>query len=109
MTKIYSKEFKDTVIFYIQGELNKDEKVEELKTRINNYISKGKKKFVINLKEVTTISSTGLSILIGLLSLTSSANCKLILTELSEPVQKIIETTKLTSIFDIQDELIEKE
>ena len=52
MTKIYSKEFKDTVIFHIQGELNKDEKVEDLKTRINNYISKGKKSLLSILKRL---------------------------------------------------------
>ena len=71
MTKIFSRDINDVVIFEIQGEFHRDEKTIELKSRIEELIAKGKTKFIINLKEVTTISSSGLSVLIGLLPLVS--------------------------------------
>ncbi len=103
MTKIFSRDINNVVIFEVQGEFHKDEKGIELKNRIEELITKGKTKFIINLKEVSCISSSGLSILIGLLPLVSTSNCSLVLTQLSEPVQKILEAAHLTGIFDIQE------
>jgi anti-sigma B factor antagonist len=103
MTKIFSKDINNIIIFEIQGEFHRDDKSIELKNRIEELIAKGKTKFIINLKEVTSISSSGLSVLIGLLPLFSTSNSSLVLSQLSEPVQKILEAANLKSIFNIQD------
>jgi anti-anti-sigma factor len=103
MTKIFSKDINNVIIFEIQGEFHRDEKTIELKSRIEDLIAKGKTKFIINLKEVTTISSSGLSVLIGLLPLISISKCTLILSDISEPVQRILEAANLKSIFTIQE------
>jgi anti-sigma B factor antagonist len=103
MTKIFSRDINNVIIFEIQGEFHRDDKSIELKNRIEESITKGKKKFIINLKEVTSISSSGLSVLIGLLPIVSTSDCTLALSQLSEPVQKILEAANLTSIFDIQE------
>ena len=103
MTKIFSRDINNVIIFEIQGEFHKDDKSLELKSRIEDSITKGKKKFIINLREVSSISSSGLSVLIGLLPLVSTSDCTLVLSQLSEPVQKILEAANLTSIFEIEE------
>ncbi|MBM4158718.1 MAG: STAS domain-containing protein [Ignavibacteria bacterium] len=72
-----------------------------LKNRIDKSIKKGKKLIVLDLKNVLTINSAGLGIIIGILKRTQEAGGDLKVINVNEKILNIIKITKLNLIIDI--------
>lgn len=90
------------VILDIKGEIDLYN-APEIKDTIKNQIDSGKKKIIINLKEVSYIDSSGIGALISSLSNLKKVGGGLKILHVYDSVKKVFELTKLTSFFEIFD------
>jgi anti-sigma B factor antagonist len=88
---------------HIQGDLIGDEMGPKLVEIVSDAIQEGAKVFVVNLKEVRYISSSGIGLLITMLTKMRNAGGEVYLTAPSEHVKKLLIITKLNNIFSVYD------
>ena len=69
----------------------------DLQQRINDGINQ----FVVDLAEVKIINSVGINFLLSLLSRVKKANGQLFLMNVSDYVYRLLDVTKLTSVFEM--------
>ncbi len=65
-----------------------------------NEILKGNKNFIINMQNVTSITSSGLGILISILNKVKQSNGQLKLDSVNNKILEIFKITKINLIFD---------
>ncbi|SEG31443.1 STAS domain-containing protein [Algoriphagus boritolerans] len=88
---------------FIQGDLIGDEVGPKLVEVVSDAIQDGAKTFVIDLSEVRYISSSGIGLLITMLTKMRNAGGEVYLTAPSEHVKKLLIITKLNNIFTVYD------
>jgi anti-sigma B factor antagonist len=88
---------------HIQGDLIGDEVGPKLVEVVSDAILDGAKTFVIDLSEVRYISSSGIGLLITMLTKMRNAGGDVYLTAPSEHVKKLLIITKLNNIFTVYD------
>lgn len=88
---------------FIQGDLIGDEVGPKLVEVVSDAIQDGTKTFVIDLSEVRYISSSGIGLLITMLTKMRNAGGEVYLTAPSEHVKKLLIITKLNNIFIVYD------
>lgn len=92
---------------FIQGDLIGDEVGPKLVEVVSDGIQEGAKTFVIDLSEVRYISSSGIGLLITMLTKMRNAGGEVYLTAPSEHVKKLLIITKLNNIFSVYDSVEE--
>ena len=102
LTYEHSKDEKANYL-YIQGDLIGDEVGPKLVEIVSDGIQEGAKIFVIDLSEVRYISSSGIGLLITMLTKMRNAGGEVYLTSPSEHVKKLLIITKLNNIFTVFD------
>ena len=75
----------------------------QLREVINGLVEKGKKNILINMKEVTTIDSSGIGELVGCYTSVTNKGGKLKLLNLTKRIQDLLAITKLLTVFDTYD------
>jgi anti-sigma B factor antagonist len=98
-----SEKYKKAHYLHIQGDLIGDEMGPKLVEIVSDAIQEGAKTFVVNLKEVRYISSSGIGLLITMLTKMRNAGGEVYLTAPSEHVKKLLIITKLNNIFSVYD------
>jgi anti-sigma B factor antagonist len=94
-----------TMVIAVAGELEAI-RGSELGQVCDRLLAEGRRKFVIDLKDVAFVDSSGLSTLIRCLKRVRSNAGNLILTNLQSPVRRVIELTRLDRAFDIQTDIL---
>lgn len=98
----YNVEKADTAHFmYFKGDLIGDEVGPKLVEYVSDAVNEKIKFFVIDLSEVRYISSSGLGLLITMLTKMRNSGGEVFLTSPSEHVQKLLIITKLNNIFTV--------
>ncbi|SFO62631.1 anti-sigma B factor antagonist [Algoriphagus ornithinivorans] len=92
---------------YIQGDLIGDEVGPKLVEVVSDAIEEGTKNFVIDLSEVRYISSSGIGLLITMLTKMRNVGGEVYLTSPSDHVKKLLIITKLNNIFTVFDSVEE--
>lgn len=92
---------------HIQGDLIGDEVGPKLVEVVSDAIQDGAKTFVIDLSDVRYISSSGIGLLITMLTKMRNAGGEVYLTAPSEHVKKLLIITKLNNIFTVYDSVEE--
>jgi anti-sigma B factor antagonist len=92
---------------YMEGDLIGDEAGPRLAEMVSDSVEEGIKVLVIDLEKVRYISSSGLGLLITLLTKMKNAGGELFLTAPSEHVKKLLIITKLNGIFKVLDSVDE--
>lgn len=87
----------------IEGDLIGDEVGPKLVEVVSDAIQERAKNFVIDLSEVRYISSSGIGLLITMLTKMRNAGGEVLLTSPSEHVKKLLIITKLNNIFTVYD------
>jgi anti-sigma B factor antagonist len=104
MKLTYQLEKKEKAQFlHIQGDLIGDDVGPKLVEIVTNAVNNKVKHFVINLKEVRYISSSGIGVLITMLTKMRNSGGEVYLTSPSEHVKKLLIITKLNNIFTVFD------
>lgn len=99
----------DVTIVHVGGKLMGGPESEELRNEIKTLIEAGDRKFVINLKSVPWINSTGLGALMAVYTSVQRSEGELKLCHVSDRIQSLFMITKLLTIFDTyptQDEAV---
>jgi anti-sigma B factor antagonist len=92
---------------FMEGDLIGDEAGPRLAELVSDSVEEGIKVLVIDLEKVRYISSSGLGLLITLLTKMKNAGGELFLTAPSEHVKKLLIITKLNGIFKVLDSVDE--
>ncbi len=69
---------------------------------VNDEIEKGNTSFIIDLKKVKYVNSTGINFLIAVLTVIRNSEGELVLSSISEKIKNLLIITKLNSIFNVR-------
>ncbi|MDA1269522.1 MAG: STAS domain-containing protein [Bacteroidetes bacterium] len=107
--KLHFSQRKEDQVHYlfIEGDLIGDEVGPRIAELVSDSAEEGIKTVVIDLEKVRYISSSGLGLLITLLTKMKNAGGELFLTAPSEHVKKLLLITKLNGIFKVFDSVNE--
>ncbi len=108
MKLTYQLEKNPLVYFlHIQGDLIGDEAGPKMVELVSDAVNAGIRTFVIDLKEVRYVSSSGIGVLITMLTKMRNVGGEVYLTTPSEHVKKLLIITKLNNIFTVFDSIDE--
>ena len=94
----------DVLIIFLKGDLIGENQGHELMELVNDQINNGIIKCAIDISEVRFINSSGIGVLITILTKFRNKDGEVILIKPSEQVKKLLIITKLNSIFQIVEE-----
>lgn len=92
---------------FIQGDLIGDEVGPKLVEVVSDAVEEGVRNFVVDLSKVRYISSSGIGLLITMLTKMRNKDGEVYLTAPSEHVKKLLIITKLNNIFTVFDSIDE--
>lgn len=90
----------DAAIITVSGKLMGGPESDALRNEVKNLIDDGSKRFVVNLKGVPWINSTGLGALMAVYTSIQRSEGALKLCHVSDRIQSLFMITKLLTIFD---------
>ena len=93
------------VVIYLKGKLIGQHQIATIIDDIEDKIADEKTHFIAELSEVQMINSTGLGVLLSILTKARNAGGELILASLGEQIKKLLIVTKLNAIFTIEPNL----
>ena len=93
----------DVTILDLKGKITIGPSELALREAVHNALNSGAQKIVINLKEVTTIDSSGIGELVSAYTSATNRGAKIRLACLPDKVQNVLTITQLITVFDIYD------
>ena len=108
------EEEKNIAIIYLMGDLMERGDAIHLIAKIDELINLNQHTFILNLSELKYMNSTGLNLLISILSKARNHGGEALVTEVSAKIKELLVVTKLNTVFTITDsnkkaiEMIEK-
>ena len=97
------EELSNVVIIHFFGSILDKSEAADLLALIDEYLEKGTNKFIVNLSQIDYMNSSGLGILINILTMSRNKYGELVVCEIPERVTKLLVTSKLQNIFQITD------
>src|SRR5690242_2551294 len=88
----------------ISGRITLGEGCSQLRDLIRDQVSKGHKKVLLNLADVTYIDSSGIGELVSAFTAVSNQGGQLKLLNLTKKVHDLLQITKLYTVFDVHDD-----
>jgi len=92
------------VVVDISGRITLGEGCTQLRELIRDQLSKGNKKLLLNLADVSYIDSSGIGELVSAFTAVSNQGGQLKLLNLTKKVHDLLQITKLYTVFDIHDD-----
>jgi len=89
----------------LRGRITLGPETEALRTKLKELVSAGQKRMILNLGEVTYLDSVGLSTLVSAYTSARNAGGDLKLLHLPRGVQQLLQITRLSTVFEIYEEL----
>ncbi|MBK6540735.1 MAG: STAS domain-containing protein [Flavobacteriales bacterium] len=88
-------------VFKLHGRLMDQQQADKLMSALEEGLSQGRKNVVLDMSQLQYMNSTGLNILINVLTRTRNAGGDAIISGLSPSVRQLFVVTKLDSVFTI--------
>ena len=101
--KFKSKDIDGVTVIELKGNVMGGPDASSLNEQLHKLIEAGKKKVVIDLKEVKFMNSSGLGMLIGGLTTMKNASGELKIANASEKIESLLIITKLITVFEHHD------
>jgi len=101
--KISTRKVEDVTLVDISGHIVLGPETGLLRSTVNDLLSRGDKKIILNLAEVSYIDSSGLGELIASYTTVRNQGGQLKLLNLTQKVQDLLLVTKLYTIFDVKE------
>lgn len=98
--KMNVKEHEKVVVFELKGKIMGGPDAAVFHDTLKEYISKGYKRFLIDLAKVEWMNSSGLGILISGLTTIRNSGGELKLARVTEKINSLLMITKLITVFD---------
>jgi anti-sigma B factor antagonist len=101
---ISTRQVGDVTVIDAAGRITLGEGSSTFRDTIKDLVTKGDKKVLLNLSEVSYIDSSGIGELVSGFTTVSNAGGKLKLVGLTKRVQDLLQITKLYTVFEVFDE-----
>ena len=102
--KATTRQIDSVTVVDVSGRITLGEGCTQLRELIRDQLSKGHKKILLNLAEVTYIDSSGIGELVSGFTGVSKQGGSLKLLNLTKKVHDLLQITKLYTVFDIHDD-----
>ena len=102
--KASSRQVNSVTIVDMSGRITLGEGSVVLRDTIRDLLSKGDKKILLNLGEITYIDSSGIGELVSAFTTVKNAGGELKLLNLTKKVHDLLQITKLYTVFDVKDD-----
>jgi anti-sigma B factor antagonist len=99
--KIASREVEGVVVLGLDGRVVLGEETIALRDKVKALLGEGKKKIVLDLKNVTMIDSSGLGAMVSAHSSAKAAGATLRLCNLSTRTDELLQMTRLFTVFEV--------
>jgi anti-sigma B factor antagonist len=99
--KLTTREVDGVAVLALDGRIVLGEETNALREKVKNLLSQGKKKLVLDMKNVTTIDSSGLGALVAAYSSAKSGGAMLRLSNLGSHLNQLLQVTKLLTVFEV--------
>jgi anti-sigma B factor antagonist len=90
-------------IITLHGELIDKNQANDMVSQMDQLIGAGKNKFVLDLGDLKYINSSGLNVLINLLTKARKVDGEVIICNVSKKVRELLVITKLNTVFTVTD------
>ena len=91
----------DVTIVDLKGKITIGQGDLQMRESIRQVLANGSDKIVVNMKEVTTIDSTGVGELVGCYNAAMNRGAKLKLMSLPSKISDVLTVTQLITVFDV--------
>ncbi len=102
-TKLTTLDNLEIAIMEPRGSLIGGEETDEIKAKAHDLIEQGNRKLVMDLGGVAYINSTGIGALVAIHSMYEKAHGTVKLCNMAKSVQNVFVITKLTGVFDVEE------
>jgi len=99
--KLTNREVDGITVLTLDGRIVLGEETSKLRESVKNLVSGGKKKLVLDMKNVTMIDSSGLGALVAAYSSAKSAGASLRLCNLGVHFNQLLQITNLLTVFEV--------
>ena len=99
--KLTNREVDGITVLTLDGRIVLGEETSKLRESVKNLVSEGKKKLVLDMKNVTMIDSSGLGALVAAYSSAKSGGAVLRLCNLGAHFNQLLQITKLLTVFEV--------
>ncbi len=104
MMKASSRQVNGVTIVDLSGRITLGEGSVVLRDLVRDLMSKGQKKILLNLGDVTYIDSSGIGELVSAYTSVRNSGGELKLLNLTKKVHDLLQITKLYTVFDVKDD-----
>lgn len=102
--KASTRQVQDVTVVDLSGQIKLGEGSSTLRDTVKDLLSKGHKKILVNLGEISYIDSSGIGELISAFTSVRSQGGELKLLNLTKKTRDLLQITKLYTVFDIKDD-----
>ena len=102
--KLNCRQVGDVVVIDVEGKITLGEGSSALRESLRDLVSKGQKKILLNLGNVSYIDSSGIGELVSGFTTVANQGGRLKLLNLTKRVQDLLQITKLYTVFDVYDD-----
>jgi anti-sigma B factor antagonist len=102
--KAVTRQVNDVTVIECSGQIKLGEGSSVLRDTVKDLISKGHKKLLIDLGEVTYIDSSGIGELISAYTSARNQGGEMKLLHLTKKIEGLLQITKLYTVFDVKDD-----
>ena len=99
--KLTNQEIDGVTVVTLDGRIVLGEETNKLRESVKGLVSQGKKKVVLDMKNVTMIDSSGLGALVAAYSSAKSGGVSLRLCNLGAHFNQLLQITKLLTVFEV--------
>jgi anti-sigma B factor antagonist len=97
----------DVAVLQVRGDIEGFDEVTQLKRAVQEVVREGKKRFVLDLKELVWLSSLGLGALVGCYKVVREGKGFLCLARANEQIMSLLRMTNLTRAFQVYSDITE--
>ena len=101
--KLTTRQIGDVSVVDVAGRITLGEGSSALRDSLRDMVSKGQKKVLLNLGEVSYIDSSGIGELVSAFTTVTNGGGQLKLLNLTKRVKDLLQITKLYTVFDVHD------
>jgi anti-sigma B factor antagonist len=98
-----TRQIGDVSVVDVAGRITLGEGSSTLRDSVREMVSKGQKKILLNLGEVSYIDSSGIGELVSAFTTVTNGGGQLKLLNLTKRVRDLLQITKLYTVFDVHD------
>ena len=102
--KASTRQIQDVTVVDLSGQIKLGEGSSVLRDTVKDLLSKGHRKILLNLGEITYIDSSGIGELISAFTSVRNQGGDLKLLHLTKKIHDLLQITKLYTVFDVRDD-----